>query len=41
MNMASMRTMYERIQDEQYMLQTLGKIYLTGYTFSKNHKKGD
>ena len=41
MNMASMRTMYEGIQDEQYMLQTLGKIYLTGYTFSKNHKKGD
>ena len=41
MNMASMRTMYERIQDEQYMLQTLGKIYLTGYTFSKNHIKGD
>ncbi len=32
-NVASMRTMYERTPDEQFLINTLGKLYLAGIPF--------
>lgn len=34
MNLASLRTMYEKMPDEQFLLNSVGKLYLAGYKFS-------
>lgn len=33
-NLPSLRTMYERTPDEQFLLNTVGKLFLVGYQFS-------
>lgn len=34
MNLPSLRTMYERTPDEQFLLNTVGKLFLAGHKFS-------
>lgn len=36
MNLPTLRTMYERTPDEQFLLNTVGKLWLAGYSFSTN-----
>lgn len=37
-NLPSLRTMYERTPDEQFLLQTTGKLFMVGYQFSTDHQ---
>lgn len=37
-NLPSLRTMYERTPDEQFLLNTTGKLFMVGYQFSTDHQ---
>jgi acyl transferase domain-containing protein len=37
-NLPSLRTMYERTPDEQFLLNTTGKLFMVGYPFSTDHQ---
>jgi len=37
-NLPSLRTMYERTPDEQFLMNTVGKLFLVGYQFSTDYQ---